>query len=73
VNPADVACLPSRLPLDVLVRGLLRLRRSTRRRIVDDHRLVARGRDRVRWRGETLSQGDVQQVLAALTTKGKKP
>ena len=65
MSPADVACLPSRLPLDALVRGLLRLRPSTRRRVLDDHRLVARGRDRLLWRGESLAQRAVADALAA--------
>ncbi len=69
MSPADVACLPPRLPFDVLVRGMLRLRPSTRRRILDDHRLVCRGKDRVLWRGERLSEGACLDALAALVRR----
>ena len=65
MNPHDVACLPATARLDLLIAGLRRLRPSTRRRIIDDHRLVARGRDRTLWRGESLAQRAVADALAA--------
>jgi len=46
---------------------MLRARPSTRRRILDDHRLVCRGRDRALWRGETVAHRAVADALAAAT------
>ena len=70
MSPAapDLMCgeaLPTTARLDLLVAGMLRLRPSTRRRILDDHRVVSHGRDRVLWRGESLSQRAVADALAA--------
>ena len=65
MSPFDVACLPATARLDVLVAGMLKLRPSTRRGLLDAHRLACRGRDRVLWRGETLAQSYVATALAA--------
>jgi hypothetical protein len=65
VSPYDSVCVPSTARLDLLVQGMLRVWPSTRRRILDDHRLCCKGRDRTLWRGETLAQRAVADALAA--------
>ncbi len=65
MSPLDIACLPATARLDLLVRGLLRCRPSRRRRIIDDHRLCCKGRDRELWRGQRISQRAVADALTA--------